>query len=224
MAARISAVCMLCRTGRTASEISLFTARRAGPAGRNGDTVGTYICADLACSAHVRVTKATATLTPDPGLSVEQRIANLITRTGGFLTEVRRSVTGPRDHERQAGTRRPVFTGVSGSSFLPVGPIWISVSMLGHTPQSKHGVQRQSSCSNSETESCQSFHSQSLSRPESRWSHGRTSSSSRSRVVYQSRSTPKRGQHRRGRVHPALVGEVLGPAVEPAAVLPRPGG
>ena len=36
MAARISAVCMLCRTGRTASEISLFTARRAGPAGRNG--------------------------------------------------------------------------------------------------------------------------------------------------------------------------------------------
>ena len=90
MAARISAVCMLYRTGRTASEISLFTARRAGPAGRNGDTVGTYICADLACSANVRVTKATATLTPDPGLSVEQRIANLITRTGGFLTEVRR--------------------------------------------------------------------------------------------------------------------------------------
>ena len=62
--------------------------------------------------------------------------------------------------------------------------------MLGHTPQSKHGVQRQSSCSYPVSASCQSFQSQSLSSPESRWSQGSTSSSSRSRVVYQSRSTP----------------------------------
>src|SRR3954451_16238348 len=85
------------------------------------------------------------------------------------------------------------LTGVSGSSFLPVGPIWISVSIDGHTPQSKHGVQRQSSCSYSDSESCQSCQSQSLSSPESRWSHGSTSSRSRSRVVNQSRSTPYAG-------------------------------
>ena len=45
-----------------------------------------------------------------------------------------------------AGARRPP-TGVSGSSLRPVGPIWISVSMDGQTPQSKQGVHRQSSCS-----------------------------------------------------------------------------
>jgi hypothetical protein len=32
----------------------LFAARRAGSAGRAGNTVGTYICADLACSLYVR--------------------------------------------------------------------------------------------------------------------------------------------------------------------------
>ncbi len=57
---------------------------------------------------------------------------------------------------------------VSGSSFLPVGPIWMWVSICGHTPQSKHGVQRQSSTSVSSRASCQSSHSQSLSSPESR--------------------------------------------------------
>ena len=79
---------------------------------------------------------------------------------------------------------------VSGRSLRPVGPIWISVSMLGHTPQSKQGVQRQSSCSYCDSASRQSFQSHSLSSPESRWSQGRTSGSSRSRVVYQPRSTP----------------------------------
>jgi treble-clef zinc-finger protein len=85
-----SAACMLCRTGRTGADIALFTARRSGSAGRNGDTIGTYICADFACSANVRVARASATLIPDPGLTVEQRIANLIGRVTGFLDEVAR--------------------------------------------------------------------------------------------------------------------------------------
>lgn len=79
---------------------------------------------------------------------------------------------------------------VSGSNFFPVGPIWMDVSICGHTPQSKHGVHRQSSTSVSSRASCQSSQSQSLSRPESRWSQGRTSSYVFSRVVYQSTSTP----------------------------------
>jgi hypothetical protein len=87
---RVNAVCMLCRTGRSADSISLFTARRTGPAGRLGNTVGTYICADLDCSANVRVTKATPSLQPDPGLSVEQRVVGLITRLDSFVSEVER--------------------------------------------------------------------------------------------------------------------------------------
>src|SRR5205814_8929348 len=100
----------------------------------------------------------------------------------------------PLDHRLLVGLRlistHAGPTGVSGRSLRPVVPIWISVSMPGQTPQSKHGVQRQSSCSYPVSASCQSFQSQSLSSPDSRWSQGSTSSSSRSRVVYQSRSTP----------------------------------
>jgi hypothetical protein len=44
-----SAMCLLCQAVRTADEVTLFTARRAGEAGRRGDTVGTYMCANLNC-------------------------------------------------------------------------------------------------------------------------------------------------------------------------------
>src|SRR5215213_1007508 len=89
--------------------------------------------------------------------------------------------------DRNDSTPAPIA--VSGSSVFPVGPTSISVPICGQTPQSKHGVHRQSSTSTSLTESCQSSHSQSLSSPESRWSHGSTSENSRSRVVYQGTST-----------------------------------
>jgi hypothetical protein len=85
MSRRTAAVCMLCRSGRPASDISLFTTRRAGASGRRGNTVGTYICADLACSRNVRVDKATASFRPDPGRTVEERIAGLTTRLDAFL-------------------------------------------------------------------------------------------------------------------------------------------
>ncbi len=54
MSSRRSAMCLLCHTVQTADGISLFTARRVGEAGRNGNTVGQYICADLDCSRRVR--------------------------------------------------------------------------------------------------------------------------------------------------------------------------
>ncbi|MFC7758891.1 FBP domain-containing protein [Catellatospora bangladeshensis] len=44
-----AAMCLLCQAVRTADEVTLFTARRAGDAGRRGDTVGTYMCAALNC-------------------------------------------------------------------------------------------------------------------------------------------------------------------------------
>jgi hypothetical protein len=53
MSARRSAMCLLCHTVQSADAISLFTARRVGEAGRNGNTVGTYVCADLRCSTRV---------------------------------------------------------------------------------------------------------------------------------------------------------------------------
>jgi hypothetical protein len=101
-----------------------------------------------------------------------------------------------------------------------VGPISISVPIWGQTPQSKQGVQRQSSTSTSSSASCQSCQSHSLSSPESMWSQGSTSASSRSRVVYQSTSTPQAGQLALGGNHPPVVGEVLAPPVEAPTVTP----
>lgn len=47
-------VCSVCVTGHPGSGVSLLAARRAGVLGRQGNTVGTYLCADLACSLYVR--------------------------------------------------------------------------------------------------------------------------------------------------------------------------
>ncbi|SBT40061.1 FBP domain-containing protein [Micromonospora auratinigra] len=49
-----SSMCRICLTEHTASGVALFVAPLAGAAGRNGNTVGEYICADLACSLYVR--------------------------------------------------------------------------------------------------------------------------------------------------------------------------
>ena len=49
------AMCSLCRAVDAASSIALFAARRSGPDGRKGDTVGTYICSGLDCSAQLRM-------------------------------------------------------------------------------------------------------------------------------------------------------------------------
>ncbi|MFR9780002.1 FBP domain-containing protein [Micromonospora sp. MS34] len=49
-----SSMCRICLTDHTASGVALFVAPLAGAAGRKGNTVGEYICADLACSLYVR--------------------------------------------------------------------------------------------------------------------------------------------------------------------------
>jgi hypothetical protein len=50
-----AAICSLCNTGQPGGQVTLFSAPRAGEAGRRGDSVGTYICADLSCSLLIRI-------------------------------------------------------------------------------------------------------------------------------------------------------------------------
>ncbi|GAA4545875.1 FBP domain-containing protein [Pseudonocardia xishanensis] len=83
-----AAMCALCRTTHGPGGTALFSAARKGARGRGGDTVGTYVCADLACADHVRVEKATAALRPAPGLSVDERRAGLRERAAAFAAEV----------------------------------------------------------------------------------------------------------------------------------------
>ncbi|GAA2055622.1 FBP domain-containing protein [Williamsia deligens] len=54
---RRAQMCTICLTTHPSGGVALMSAAKAGPAGRRGDTVGAYICADLACSAYARGTK-----------------------------------------------------------------------------------------------------------------------------------------------------------------------
>jgi hypothetical protein len=49
-----SSMCRVCLTDHAASGVALFVAPLAGPAGRKGNTVGEYLCADLACPLYLR--------------------------------------------------------------------------------------------------------------------------------------------------------------------------
>ena len=88
MSRGISAMCSLCRTPQPADQVSLFTAPRAGEAGRNGNTVGTYICADLGCARRVRTDIPQWLRERDPDEVVAVRTEELRRRVQGFLDSV----------------------------------------------------------------------------------------------------------------------------------------
>ena len=83
---RASALCELCRAAHRADDVKLFVAPRAGASGRAGNSVGTYVCADLGCSAYARGLRETE-LTPaePPG---PERVARLQHRLAAFLGRV----------------------------------------------------------------------------------------------------------------------------------------
>lgn len=82
-------MCSLCLTSHPGSGVSLMTARKAGQAGRDGNSVGLYICADLDCSLYVRGKKK-----PAPGgrmeesLTVEQQIDRTRSNLDAFLNRL----------------------------------------------------------------------------------------------------------------------------------------
>ncbi|SEK43654.1 FBP C-terminal treble-clef zinc-finger [Blastococcus sp. DSM 46786] len=90
MSGRTAAMCLLCQTAQPGDAVSLFTARRTGDAGRNGNTVGTYICADLRCSTRVRTEIPPWLRDRDPAEVVAERSLELRERVRGFLDSVRR--------------------------------------------------------------------------------------------------------------------------------------
>jgi hypothetical protein len=83
-------MCLLCQTPRSGDAVSLFTARRAGAAGRNGDTVGTYVCADLGCAHRVRTEIPPWLRDRNPAEVVVELAAGLRERALAFLGSVRR--------------------------------------------------------------------------------------------------------------------------------------
>jgi hypothetical protein len=81
-----SAMCNLCHTMQPADQVSMFTARKAGRAGEHGDSIGTYICADLSCHETVRLA---APLAPsEVRASVDRKIDGTRLRTEAFVESV----------------------------------------------------------------------------------------------------------------------------------------
>jgi hypothetical protein len=84
------AMCNLCHTMQPGDQVALFTARRVGDAGSRGDSVGTYVCADLSCHENVRLA---APLAPNEvRASVDRRIDGTRHRVESFVERVTTSV------------------------------------------------------------------------------------------------------------------------------------
>ena len=90
MSARTTVMCLLCQTTQGGDAVSLFTAKRAGAAGRNGNTVGTYMCADLGCADRARTEIPPWLQDRNPAEVVAERTAELRERVRGFVDAVRR--------------------------------------------------------------------------------------------------------------------------------------
>ncbi len=83
-----SAICSLCNTPQPASQVTMFTAQRAGRAGERGDSIGTYICADLACSLLIRIAPPQYEMQPSPDVVVATRAMRLAERVDAFVGRV----------------------------------------------------------------------------------------------------------------------------------------
>ncbi|TDC76153.1 FBP domain-containing protein [Actinomadura sp. 7K507] len=82
-------MCSLCLTTRTGGGVALMTARRAGAAGRQGDTVGRYLCADLDCSLYVRGRKeSVAGRDLEESLTPQDKVARLHANLDAFLAKI----------------------------------------------------------------------------------------------------------------------------------------
>lgn len=82
-------MCTICLTTHPGDGVSLMTARKSGKEGQLGNSVGIYLCADLACSLYVRGKRDAG-----PGgriheaLSVEEKAARTSAHLGAFLERV----------------------------------------------------------------------------------------------------------------------------------------
>ncbi|MFD0206685.1 MULTISPECIES: FBP domain-containing protein [Saccharothrix] len=79
----------ICLTTQPGDGISLMTARKAGRGGQQGNSVGIYLCADLACSLYLRGKKDAG-----PGsrlhesLTLEEKTERTTAKLGAFIARV----------------------------------------------------------------------------------------------------------------------------------------
>ena len=84
----IGAMCSFCHTPQPSTQVLMFSAPKGGAAGRDGNTIGTYLCADLACSMMIRMLPATSELTLSRSEVVARRSAGLTERLQRFTANL----------------------------------------------------------------------------------------------------------------------------------------
>jgi hypothetical protein len=82
--AGIAAMCSFCHSPQPATQVRMFSAARAGEPGRNGNTIGSYICEDLACSLLIRVAPPHL----NPPATIADRAESLLRRVRNFMSDV----------------------------------------------------------------------------------------------------------------------------------------
>ncbi|WP_120493685.1 FBP domain-containing protein [Microbacterium phyllosphaerae] len=83
------AQCSWCEDVTLRNDVQLYVARKAGPAGRKGDTVGTLVCTEFGCSKNVRVLPPLAYDGYDRELAREMRIVRLQEHVAAFIAAVK---------------------------------------------------------------------------------------------------------------------------------------
>ena len=83
------ALCDWCQDPQATDGVVLYVARRAGAAGRQGNTIGAMMHADLGCSRHARRRPTPEEAGLDPEAFVAGRIDGLRARAARFAERVR---------------------------------------------------------------------------------------------------------------------------------------
>ena len=86
--ARSRPQCSWCEDVHLPNDVVFFIAKRAGKAGRNGNTLGTLVCAEFQCSENVRKRPPTAYVGFDVEAAREQRIDALREHVDAFVRRV----------------------------------------------------------------------------------------------------------------------------------------
>jgi hypothetical protein len=84
-----TSMCSICLTSHTGG-VTLMVALRTGKAGQQGNTVGDYLCSDLACSLYVRGKKAVKGLggRPPDLLTLEEKVERTMAHLAAFIAKV----------------------------------------------------------------------------------------------------------------------------------------
>jgi hypothetical protein len=81
--------CSWCEDVTLPNDVAFFSAKRTGPAGRKGDTVGTLVCSNFECCYNVRKAPPVAYLGFDVEAARQARILALGEHVRAFIRDLR---------------------------------------------------------------------------------------------------------------------------------------